>query len=583
MKRWGSPSRCYAPLMTKPLLPIGIDDFRKLRQQGCWYADKSGMIVELVTQPTEAVLLPRPRRFGKSLAMSMLKNWFEPSDEDRSALFADLEVWQAGEQVRGHFQKHPVISLSFKDVKTGSWEECLGALSAVVAAEFRRHESVLQGLDSMERDEFQALRTRSADRGQLERSLVDLSRWLHQQHGAPVVILIDEYDTPIHAGFAHGYYEQVVGFFRNFLSAGYKGNEHLFRGCLTGILRVAKEGLFSGLNNVKDYGILERRYAPYFGLTEPEVQGLLDELGVPERIDDMRCWYNGYLFGDGLTIYNPWSVLCYASDLPSMPEPYWKNTSGDDVLRRMLMDRAVLDTAEVEGLLGGAELWKVIDKHVELRSAYTHEDAAWGLLLFSGYLNAVEARQEPDGRVSRRLELPNREVRIAIEDAISSWTQLALGGRSPLEAMLRTMLAGRTEEFARLLSGFARDALSFHDTGCKRPEAVFHAFVLGMLVQLAPRYRVRSNREAGYGRADILISPVQPGEAGIVLEFKVVDRDLGDEPETTLDEALAQVQERRYAAELRAEGVSEVLVYGAALDGKRVWMRRGPPGSPSPG
>ena len=557
--------------MSKPLLPIGISEFPRLREEGCWYADKSRLIIELVTQPTQAILLPRPRRFGKTLAMSMLQTWFEPTQEDRSPWFEDLEVWQAGEQVRGHFGQHPVISLSFKDVKESGWERCLDGIRRVVANEVARHEIMGSSLSDRERKHVAALVDRGAPLDDLQAALGDLSRWLQAHHRQSVVILIDEYDTPIHAGFAHGYYDEVVGFFRNFLSVGYKGNPHLYRGCLTGILRVAKEGLFSGLNNVSDYGILEPRYSSCFGLTEPEVTGLMDDLGVPERMEDVRRWYNGYLFGDGLTIYNPWSVLRFAADLPEYPEPYWKNTSGNDVLRRLLMDRAVLEAGDMETLLGGGSVWKIVDEHVELRGAYARPDAAWSLLLFSGYLNAVQTRQESDGRLSRRLEIPNREVRLAFADAIDEWIQGGLGGAT-LDAMLTAMLEGDARTFEHILGRIARDVLSYHDVPRDSSEHVFHLFLLGMLVRLAPRYRVRSNREAGYGRADILISPAQGEGPGVVLELKAT---WGTDPQQILDEALAQIEDRRYVAEAQAEGVAEVRVYAAALDGKRVWVRQG--------
>lgn len=557
--------------MDRPRLPIGIDDFIKLREQGCWYADKSGLITELIAEPTEVVLLPRPRRFGKTLGMSLLKAWFEPTDEDRTALFEDLEVWQAGPEVRRSFGRHPVISVSFKDVKETSWEGCLAALRRVLSGAFGVHESALAGLSGPEADSFQAIRQRQAEEAGLKASLADLSRWLRERHGERVVILVDEYDTPIHAGFAHGYYDEVVSFFRNLLSGGLKGNPHLYRGCLTGILRVAKEGLFSGLNNVKDFGILEPAFAPCFGLTEPEVRGLLDDLGAPDRWEDVQAWYNGYLFGDGLTIYNPWSVINYARDLPRWPRPYWTNTSGNDVLRRLLMDRAVLDAADVEALLSGGSVWKVIDEHVELRTAYSRDDAAWSLLLFSGYLNVVETRQELDGRLSRRLAIPNREVWLAFSDAIDEWTRSRVGAPT-LDAMLGAMLDGDEQIFEQTLSRLAAETLSYHDVPRGHEEHAFHLFLLGMLVRLQPRYRVRGNREAGYGRADVLISPVDGTGPGVVVELKATH---GREVEQVLDEALAQVASKGYVAELEADGVSPVLVYGAAIDGKQVRVRRG--------
>ena len=517
------------------------------------------------------VLLPRPRRFGKTLAMSLLKTFFEPCEQDRSAWFEELEVWRAGPEVRSRFGRHPVISLSFKDVKARSWEGCLEGLRDVIGRECARHARLEPGLSGRDRERFAALQDQRCPLPVLHSSLLDLSRWLQDHHGAPVVILIDEYDTPIHAGFTHGYYDEVVTFFRGFLSAGFKGNPHLYRGCLTGILRVAKEGLFSGLNNVKTFGILETRFADCFGLTGPEVEGLLEGLDAPERLDEVRSWYDGYQFGGGLTIYNPWSVLNYASDLPPWPRPYWKNSGGDDVLRGLLMDRAVLDRSDVETLLSGGSVWKVIDDHVVLRDAYRTEEAAWGLLLFSGYLNAVETRQDASGRLSHRLSLPNKEVHLAFEDAVVSWTSSRLSGAT-LDAMLTAMLEGDVHNFEHILGRIAIDTLSYHDVAREQSEHVFHLFLLGMLVRLAPRYRVRSNREAGYGRADILISPRGGEGAGVVLELKATR---GRDPERVLDEALAQIEDRGYVAELEAEGVTEVRVYGAVVDGKRVAVRRG--------
>ena len=314
-------------------LPIGVDNFRKLREGGYWYADKSDLITELVSPAPETTVLPRPRRFGKSLGMSMLRCWFEPTDEDRVPLFEDLEVWQAGEEVRATFGRHPVVLLSFKDVKKPDWQITLAAIGDVIAWELQRHTYLRSHLSSFDRGIFDALLERRAGAIDMANALKHLSRWLRAHHGQPVVILIDEYDTPIHAGFTHDYYDEVVGFLRDFLSAGFKGNPALFRGCLTGILHVAKEGLFSGLNNTATYGVTEPRYARHFGFTEQEVVGLFTQLGAQQHLPLVRRWYNGYLFGDDQCIYNPWSVLRYASDLPKHPRPYWKNTSGDDVLR----------------------------------------------------------------------------------------------------------------------------------------------------------------------------------------------------------------------------------------------------------
>ena len=553
-------------------LPVGISDFGELRRGGYWFADKSGLIVELVAPDSQTTVLPRPRRFGKTLALSMLQHWFEPTDEDRAPMFEQLEVWGAGPEVRATFGQHPVIHLSFKDIKGQTWDECLDDLRGLVAHEVRRHGYLREGLDPLSRVEFDALADQSAPWSALKQTLQRLSAWLRVHHGQGVVILTDEYDTPIHAGFTHGFYDEAVSFLRTFLSAGYKDNTALYRGCITGILHVAKEGIFSGLNNTSTYNLTAPRFARYFGFTEGEVEALFDALGDRELLPTVRQWYDGYVFGEELEIYNPWSVLRYAADRPARPGPHWMNTSGNEVLRELVMDRGVLDRGEVEELLAGGSVWKIVNDHVVLRDAYQQPDAAWELLLYSGYLKAVDVEQDALGVVRRRLMLPNTEVGLALRDAVRSWNQQVLSGGALLDAALRALLDGDAPVFEDLLQQIVLRSLSFHDTAGDTSHQVFGAFLLGMLVHLADSHRVTSDREAGYWRADILIRPLSGGGTGVVLELKRVRGNQG--PKGALDEAAEQITRQRYAQELRAEGCEEVLCFAAAVRGKEVWVRR---------
>jgi hypothetical protein len=337
-------------------IPIGVDDFRKLRETGLEYVDKSELIRGLVDRPgVEVVLLPRPRRFGKTLNLSMLRCWFEKTGEDLSHLFEGLSIWQAGESYRAHFQRYPVIALSFKETKQARFDQALEAIQKKVQELFRQHAYLLDSerLDEWQRADLRAILDGTASRALLDRALLDLSAYLHAHHCERVLILIDEYDEPIHAGHFQGYAKEILDFLRSFLGAGLKGNPHLFKAVMTGILRVAKENLFSGLNNPGVYSLLRREYNTCFGFTEAEVAALLERCGRGDKLEEVRAWYNGYVFG-GEVIYNPWSVLCFLDSADATARGYWLSTSSNDLVKELL-ERYALELQPVfETLLEGA-------------------------------------------------------------------------------------------------------------------------------------------------------------------------------------------------------------------------------------
>ncbi|WP_437285052.1 AAA family ATPase [Sorangium sp. So ce406] len=558
-------------------VPIGIDDFRRLRELGLEYVDKSHLIQELLDRPgTEVVLLPRPRRFGKTLNLSMLRCFFERHAEDLSPLFRDLRIWQAGEGYREHFQRYPVIHLTFKGTKAEGLDAFWEAVQDRIARLFDEHRELLDSgtLSEREARRYRAVLDGTASRIAYETALLDLSSYLRRRHGERVVILIDEYDEPLHAGYLHGYAAQVIGFFRAFLTEGLKGNPHLFKAVLTGVLRVARESIFSGLNNVAVYSLLAPEFDTCFGFTEPEVEALLARAGRPERLLSLRAWYNGYLFGNTV-VYNPWSVLNFLSREDGEPQPYWVNTSSNDLVREQLERRALALEPAFAALLDGGSVERMLDESVPLGELDRSDEVLWSLLTFTGYLRAEKRSRGLMEQPSHLLSIPNREVRGVYTTTFRRWLGARLERQSGgLDRLLGALLAGDAERFEAQLQAFATDVLSYHDTGRPDPEQVMQGFVLGLLAALEPDHQVRSNRESGRGRPDVIIRPSRPGRPGVVLELKVARG--GKTLEQALEEAIEQIRRNDYTAELRAAGAAPIHALAVAFDGKVVRAARVP-------
>ena len=536
--------------------------------------DKSRLIQSVLDSSTQVLLLPRPRRFGKTLNLSMLRAFFDRDMEGGAELFRGLAIEQAGEEYTAHQGRYPVVFLTLKDVKTLNWDDCLGHLRQVIATECYRHEWLLDGkvLNVEERELFLSIKSRRAPQPELEASLSNLLTWLERATGEQVVLLIDEYDTPIHAGYQSGFYKQITGFMRNWLSGALKDHSSLKKGVLTGILRVARESIFSGLNNLTVAGILKAGpFADKFGFTEPEVARLLNDFDLAETLPEVREWYNGYRFGETV-IYNPWSILNFIDERPAPPAAHWVNTSSNDLVRELLESGGSEIREDLENLLAGKRMECQVTEDVPLRDIKGDPEAIWSLLLFSGYLKPVGAKTR-NRQTFHELAIPNLEVEILYERIIRHWLTRHISSKY-LNRLLDALTGGDVPEFARHLQTLVLNMLSYHDTASgkdKSPEVVYQSFVLGLLANLGDKYRIRSNIESGLGRADILMAPTEPGGRGIVMEFKRLGEN--ESMEEQLQAALAQIEEKQYAATLRAEGCGEVMALAIVFDGKRLEVR----------
>ncbi|MDJ0836274.1 MAG: AAA family ATPase [Acidobacteriota bacterium] len=547
----------------RPGIPIGISDFKLLRQGNHYFVDKSGLISQIVRESSQVLLLPRPRRFGKTLNLSMLRYFFARNEPENKSLFEGLAVAEDPE-VMEHFGSYPVIYLTLKDAKRADYPQALQHVYDLISQVYVRHLPDLEKgcSSSAEKEQVRDLVEKKADKSTLQDSLALATKLLHRAHGRPPIVLIDEYDAPIHAGYQYGYYEDIVLLIRNLLSGALKDNRHLARGVLTGILRLAKESIFSGLNNLDVYTLLNYDYAEFFGFTQAEVDRLLADYGLQDQGENVRRWYDGYHFGEQ-NLYNPWSVLQFAKKPREGFKPYWVNTSENALIRSLVIDDKVLTRTELERLLAGDSIEARLSEDVVLRDM--DSGAVWGLLTFSGYLNVVE-RLEGTGVL---LDIPNWEILHFYENVVRKWLEKQIG-RGPLDQLLSSLIQEDMHSFGKVLSDMVATVLSFHDTAGGEPEKVYHAFVLGLMVHMGNRFEVRSNRESGYGRYDLMVIPREPGRTGFVFEFKKYDAEDDETLEAALASALAQIKERDYAAELRDRRCSRILGVGIAVHGKKV-------------
>ncbi len=545
-----------------PPLPIftGTSDFPKLREGGFLYVDKSRFISEVLARNTEGQLYPRPRRFGKTLSMSMLQTFLEIGP-DRSTLFSDLAVW-SDPLSRQHFQKHAVISLSFRGVKGKDWADTHDGLRRVLWRELERLQPLWSG-PGVRPGLVQNLRAVLAGSIDEKGVLVELCTALFAATGERVVVLIDEYDGPILHAWTAGYFDPVADWFRTFLTEGLKDNPRLHRGVLTGVLRVAKESMFSSLNNVEVYSLLDRN-TELFGFNEAEVDGLLKAYGREGEAEEIRRWYNGYRFGDS-TVYNPWSILHVLAKPREPLKPYWLGTAGrNDLVRELLLKSADLQP-QFTTLLAGGTIEVRIDENVVLRDMNPTD--VWSLLLFSGYLKAVDHRQE-GSRIQAKVAIPNQEVASIWQDSFVMWLEQVGGSVEPLH---RALLTGNAEKVQDLLQKLLLRHVSSHDVAHTQDEAFYHAFVLGLLVTLEKTHLVRSNREDGLGRSDVLIVPKTPGQPGVVLEFK---KQTGKGSLTYhAAAALRQISAKGYGTELEVAGAVPIQKFGISFAGKEIVVK----------
>jgi Predicted AAA-ATPase/PD-(D/E)XK nuclease superfamily len=561
--------------MSKPLrVPTGIADFRMLREGGFEFIDKSHLISEFLRRDNhQVILVPRPRRFGKTINLTMLKWYFEKREENVWHLFEGLHIANAGETYREHFQKYPVIHLSFKGTKSDTWDECREKIASELVRMCEAHRPILEAfLRETHRERYLALVKGEAGDVAQQLSLSSLTQWLHEAHGIRPIVLIDEYDAPIHAGYAQGYYDKVVSFFRSFLEAGLKDNVHLERAFLTGILRVSKESIFSGLNNPGVYTLLEPEFNTCFGFTEAEVQALMEKAGLSEVMPGVRSFYDGYDFG-GVEIYNPWSILEFLGRESRELRPYWVNTSQNDLTKRLLVKHAFNVEEDIQTLMMGGKIEKMLDDAIAFPDLENQVDTLWSILALTGYLKAsVPAKYAHEYEVTpHELSIPNREVAHVYRQTFSAWLESGLrtqGG--DVQKLTKSLLAGDVATFQEQLESLVLAIPSYHDVKGVDVEKFFHGLVIGLLATLEPEYEVRSNRESGNGRPDVLIKPRRSGTSSVVLELKTAKKSAKKTLKQALAEGHAQFAKNDYTADLRAAGLKNIHSLVIAFDGKKV-------------
>lgn len=557
--------------MMKKKIPLGISDYKKLIDGDYYYVDKTLLIQELLDLGCEVALLLRPRRFGKTVNISMLRHFFERlAAGDNSYLFSPFQIWQQ-EKYRQKQGLYPVVYLTLKDVKYDTWTMAYEKMASLVADEYQRHDylSTSVALSVYERAEIAEIMNKNASQVALEGSLLFLTRCLYKHFEQKVVVLIDEYDAPVHSSYSQGYYEEMLAFMRNWLSNGLKDNSNIERGVLTGILRVARESVFSGLNNVIPYTLFDNHFSDKFGLLDSEITLLLAEYGLEEQHEAIRSWYNGYLIGTD-KLYNPWSILQCVSNAGKLM-PYWLNTSDNAIVRRLITRGSAGLKSDLELLLQGKELTKPIQDGMEFRRLENDTNAVWTLLLFSGYLTMSAPPQFGD-EMTVRLKIPNKEVTSLYETIIQSWFNTALVNEETFSLFLKSVTSGDVETFEELFQTFLVSSMSYHDIGIEEAEKVYHAFVLGMLLALRDRYEVRSNRESGFGRYDVVLIPKDLNLLGVIFEFKKINL-AKEDPQEAADKAIQQIIDKKYAVELYERGVKKVLALGLVFYGKNVVIK----------
>jgi putative sterol carrier protein len=548
--------------------PLGSSDFAKIIRENRYYVDKTAL-VKRVLEGSDIALLCRPRRFGKTLNMQMLRCFFALG-ENNAHLFEGLEISRDAESMQ-HLGKYPVIYLSLKEVKLNNWNDAYLMIRLLFIQLWEEHTEAFIGTqwEAAYLETLALLKNERTNPVENAIALRKLSQLLHQRHGSPVVILIDEYDTPVHAAWQHQYYDEMVSFLRQMLGAALKDNVHLKKGVLTGILRVSKESMFSDLNNFIVSTVLDNDvFSDQFGFTEAEVLEMLHYFGLNGReMDQLREWYDGYRFGQH-TIYNPWSILNYIFSLDHALKPYWVNTSQDSLLRKLVFhDRSGI-RQQLQQLLDGEKLTVELDEHLTFSQLDYEQQSVWTLLAMAGYLK-TEHRQAED---MYDISITNKEVRKAFKESILDWIRMDLKAYDH-HRMLEALMTGKIKDFEWELAEFVLRVFSYHDTERRYTENFYHAFFLGLLASLEHRYHLSSNREAGYGRYDICLTPKNPADWGIVIEIKAPETDTNETIEDALAAAVTQLEYKKYDAALAAAGVNKILRVAIAVQGKVVKVK----------
>lgn len=553
-------------------LPIGYSDYKQIIDDNFYYVDKTLLINDLVQRGGQVSLIPRPRRFGKTLNMSMLRYFFEKTaiPHQHANLFQDKKVWQFPDMqaLQGQF---PVIYLTLKGAKELSWPDTHAKIKFLISELFKEHYYLLTST-SVSTDDitmFKGIVSQTAPNEHYTISLLFLARLLKQHHDSKVIILIDEYDAPIHQAFVLGYYTETIAFMRSFLGDALKDNQFLERAVITGILRTAKEGIFSGLNNLKVFTVLDDRIADKFGFTQDEINLMLSDYNLTSIHDEFKSWYNGYHIGN-IKAYNPWSAL-NCVDKSGTLTPYWVNTSDNALVFKIVAQGDAKIKEQCADLIAGKQLPNLqIEDKMILPGMLSDENSIWSLMLFTGYVT-VASHSRHEGIYSANLVLPNKELGVLFKGMVDDLFKQSLGS-SNVRWLEKALIDADGDVLADLLSKFIKQSMSFYDIDAEEPERSYHLFVLGLMVTLAHRYAVRSNRESGYGRYDIMLIPHDKNLRGIIIEFK--KKNDKETLEQCAERALEQIHNKQYVAEMTSLGIPKVVCFGIAVYKKEILLKQ---------
>ena len=557
----------------KKTISIGIQGFSDLRERNCYFVDKTHFIKEWWESQDMVTLITRPRRFGKTLNMSMLECFFSNKYANRADLFAGLSIWKE-EKYRQLQGTYPVLFLSFASVKAGNLEEAKAQVKGEIARVYRENKYLIDTdiFDNRERERYDNVVV-SMDDVTAQDSLRNLAEWMEKYYGKKVIIFLDEYDTPMQEAYIQGYWDEFTSFVRSLFNATFKTNPYLERAIMTGITRVSKESIFSDLNNLRVVTTTSDLYADCFGFTEEEVFAALDEYEMSDKKDEVKRWYDGFTFGEYRDIYNPWSITNYLKE--KKLRAYWAATSSNGLVSRLIRTASVDVKEKMEDLLKGQEIVVNFDEQIVYNQLDQDENAIWSLLLASGYLKADQV--EYRGMLNKpwyHLTITNLETESMFENMFAGWFK---NQDANYNDFVKAMLKGSLKEMNIYMNDVALTTFSSFDTGRRpsgktQPERFYHGFVLGLLADLRERYQIRSNRESGYGRYDVMLMPLNQQDKAIVIEFKVHEPDEESSLQDTVQSALDQIKEKNYDAELLAQGISadRICHYGFAFEGKKV-------------
>ena len=548
----------------KQPIAIGVENYKTIIENNYYYIDKTWMLKELADQKGTVNLFTRPRRFGKTLTLSMVRTFFEDERNyagekiDNRRYFEGKKIMEAGEKYTDELGQYPVIKLSLKSAKQPTYEMAYNCLRNEMIYEFDRHRYVLEGkrLSDAEKKSYERILDKTAEAGEYETALKLLSACLKKYHGKNTIILIDEYDVPLENAYFRGFYDQMIDFIRSLFESALKTNDALEFAIVTGCLRISKESIFTGLNNLEINSVLSNNYAEYFGFTGEEVEQMLKNYGLEEKLPEVKQWYDGYLFGE-TEVYNPWSIINYVktaiSESQPFPKPYWSNTSSNSIIRE-LVEEADSDTKEeIQMLIDGKTIEKPVHEDITYGEIHKSQDDLWNFLFFTGYLKVVSKRFE-DRRIYLTMSIPNDEVLTIYEDTIREWFDRQTKAID-FQPFYRAVLDGKTEEMEDFLSSLLEKSISYYDNR----EAFYHGVMVGLFGGLSG-YAMKSNREYGNGRPDLVLSPYNPRKPVIIFEFKSCRK--YTEMAEGCRAALDQIEEKDYAAPFLDKGYTRIMKYG---------------------